>query len=399
MARALHGPVGAGAAQAPVPRAVPRRLTNDDLMDGMLTMMGGVDSDHCTGYAGGGPELRLVDEAINLRLWRDLGSGRVEQSNLYQAPAKLAGSGCTRFAPYLRADATRPGSIRPDGYGLRSWTFDRDSDLVSASAQSWVDGSSPIPPHRSMRVLTVPHAAAAIVNGALPPAFEAGKGDIWVLEFILAGSGEGIGRLGGLREGGVANEGWREPGAPGWRWATMNWYEDGALAVNRSINEDRIQLPSDLAAFAIDPAAIKLRMAPRRDSAAVVGAAGIDAYISRLAAATRDAGDRAGGCGTGQLLGSCWAFSWDEAMQLVWEERQGCVWEGVAGGPGPVIEQLYPDCSYCRQPIDLRALAEAGHPRVTFEAGTVLRDGAVGRWLLTYSLQVRLCGPARMGSA
>jgi hypothetical protein len=55
------------------------------------------------------------------RLWRDLGSGRVEQSNLYQAPAKLAGSGCTRFAPYLRADATRPGSIRPDGYGLRSW--------------------------------------------------------------------------------------------------------------------------------------------------------------------------------------------------------------------------------------------------------------------------------------
>jgi hypothetical protein len=101
-----------------------------------------------------------------------------------------------------------------------------------------------------------------------------------------------------------------------------------------------MQLPSDLAAFAIDPAAIKLRMAPRRDSAAVVGAAGIDAYISRLAAATRDAGDRAGGCGTGQLLGSCWAFSWDEAMQLVWEERQGCVWEGVAGGPGPVIEQV-----------------------------------------------------------
>jgi hypothetical protein len=45
MARALHGPVGAGAAQAPVPRAVPRRLTNDDLMDGMLTMMGGVDSE------------------------------------------------------------------------------------------------------------------------------------------------------------------------------------------------------------------------------------------------------------------------------------------------------------------------------------------------------------------
>lgn len=40
-----------------------------------------------------------------------------------------------------------------------------------------------------MRVLSVPGAAVAIVNGALPPAFEAGKGDIWVLEFIFGVSG------------------------------------------------------------------------------------------------------------------------------------------------------------------------------------------------------------------
>jgi len=54
-----------------------------------------------------------------------------------------------------------------------------------ASAEGWLDGSGPTPPHRSMRVLTVPHEAVAIINGALPSAFEPGKGDIWVLEFIF----------------------------------------------------------------------------------------------------------------------------------------------------------------------------------------------------------------------
>jgi len=78
------------------------------------------------------------------RLWRELppaptdeSSTSIEQANLYQAPDKMAGSACTRFAPYLRADATRPGAVRADGYGLRSWTFDAGSELVAVSG-GWV---------------------------------------------------------------------------------------------------------------------------------------------------------------------------------------------------------------------------------------------------------------------
>ncbi len=84
------------------------------------------------GARGGGADAAPAPAPrVRRRLWRDVGGGAIEQANLYQAPDKMAGGGCTRFAPYLRADATRPGGIRPDGYGLRSWTFDEASDLVS----------------------------------------------------------------------------------------------------------------------------------------------------------------------------------------------------------------------------------------------------------------------------
>ncbi|GBF89174.1 hypothetical protein Rsub_01891 [Raphidocelis subcapitata] len=383
-----------------------RRPTSEELMASMLTLLGGVGSPGAntgyTGYAGewltwevlpaspgagdddggngggGGARggaaepraadeagagagaapavpraLQLVDDAVNIRLWREEagpGRRRIEQANLYQAPEKMAGSACTRFAPYLRADATRPGAVRPDGYGLRSWTFDAGSELVSPSAAAWLDGP---PPSRAMRVLAVPSEAAAIVNGALPAAFVAGRGDIW------------------------------DPASEERRWASMNWYEDGLLVVNRSINEDRIELPADLASVRLDPAALRARMAPRRDSAPLAHAGGADGYVLSRA----DWGGELGG-GVSEA-GTATVFSWDGEMRLVREEGVPCRWGEARGGPGPVVEQVYPDCSYCSQPADLRALAAAGGTEVTFEAGAVLRDGGVARWLLTYGLQGR----------
>jgi len=185
-------------------------------------------------------------------------------------------------------------------------------------------------------------------------------------------------------------------------------------------------------------------MAPRRDSAAIIGGGGIDAHVTGgvtgdTSGGWGDAMGDEGGGKEGVVDGSCAGFvrfRWDEGMRLVREEGKGCEWGVARGGPGPVVQRVrgaggvgwwlgggapdmqlhhkstglstpfivpdakphltnparskvYPDCSYCRQPPDLRALVTASAREVTFEAGTVLRDGGVGRWLLTYDLQVR----------
>ena len=72
------------------------------------------------------------------------------------------------------------------------------------------------------------------------------------------------------------------------------------------------QLPSDLASYTIDPAAIRARMPPPRDPAAVIGPSGVDAYVA--------AGLEGRGGGGGKLAGSWRAFTWDEGMGLVEEE-------------------------------------------------------------------------------
>jgi hypothetical protein len=149
--------------------------------------------------------------------------------------------------------------------------FDAGSELVSADAAAWLAGP---PPSRSMRVLAVPSEAAAIVNGALPAAFESGRGDIWVLEFIFkvgkrclrarGGSsllGPGWQRPAGARRrqarasppaprlplgaavrprsprvhhaaAGSGMHGSQDPASDERRWASMNWYEDGILVVS-----------------------------------------------------------------------------------------------------------------------------------------------------------------------
>jgi hypothetical protein len=175
------------------------------------------------------------------------------------------------------------------------------------------------------------------------------------------------------------------------------------------------QLPADLAAYTIDPKAIRAGMAPRREPGAVIGSGGIDGYAASIA-----------GSG-GALRGKRWAFALDgDALVL---EEADCVWGGAKGGPGPLSEQVgqlavcsdwplmcvalgrvaylaqgsscnlatrpnwqcavpvskltgcdprltplqvYPDCSFDRIPLSLRALADAGEREVTFEAGTVL---------------------------
>jgi hypothetical protein len=55
----------------------------------------------------------------------------------------------------------------------------------------------------------------------------------------------------------------QEAGHDDRRWSSMNWYELGVLAVNRSINEDVAALPEDLDSRHIDPK--DFPFAPRRD--------------------------------------------------------------------------------------------------------------------------------------
>lgn len=61
-----------------------------------------------------------------------------------------------------------------------------------------------------------------------------------------------------------------------------------------------------------------------------------------------------------------------------------CAVTGVSGGSSSsslvsrdlssvLMQQSYPDMSYCRVPRDIRSLVDAGRPTVVFEAGTVLR--------------------------
>jgi hypothetical protein len=66
--------------------------------------------------------------------YADAASRSVKQSNLYQAPDKMAGPS-TRFLPYLTGNAM---SGRPDGYGLRVWQFKPDSDLINVSTTYYV---------------------------------------------------------------------------------------------------------------------------------------------------------------------------------------------------------------------------------------------------------------------
>ncbi|KAF8061957.1 hypothetical protein HT031_004217 [Scenedesmus sp. PABB004] len=346
------------AAQAPRPSAGARHPSAQECFDDMLTMLGGLDDSRLVGYAGqwatwdvsagGAAPPALIDASVNIRLWRmtDRGAQTLKQSNLYQRPAKMAGPS-TRFLPYLSGN-TMEG--RADGYGLREWSFGPDSDMLSPDASAW--RAAPGAGERSMRVLSVPGRAATIVNGALPSGFEAGHvPPIWVLEFIV-----------------------KEPGSDARRWASMAWYEHGRLAVSRSINEDAAALPDDLEARSIDPAAFVF--APRRDGEL----GGIERHMAS---------------GAASRAGAATAFTYGADGRLA-VESAACAWSlGAAaafapGAPaaapaaGGLAEQDFPDWSYSRVPRDLPALIAAGLPRVTFEAGTVLGDGSVSRWLLTY---------------
>jgi hypothetical protein len=319
----------------------------------------------------------LIDDGINIRLWRitDPATFTVQQSNLYQTPAKMAGPS-TRFLPYLAGNTM---SGRPHGYGLRVWNFTPDSALTSPDAQAW--RGNPSAAESSMRVLTVPQVATTIINGALPSGFEEShQPRFWVLEFII-----------------------KEAASSERRWASMNWYELGQLVVNRSINEDLTTMSDDLETRCIDPSQYRDAFKPRR--AELID--DIDTHVKDHVSSE----------------GSATAFSYDADLQLTictfpcsWTRGAAVQFEapgvqledaqyasqhpsnaapGVSGGPSSssgvssdlsavLMQQSYPDLSYCRVPRDIKSLVEAGRPTVVFEAGSVLRDGTVGRWLLEY---------------
>jgi len=312
----------------------------------MCTLLGGVGERDHTGYAGqwhtwevtpGSSIPKQIDSSVNIRLWRilDPSSMEVQQSNLYQAPDKMAGPS-TRFAPYLTGN-TMAG--RADGYGLRVWSFTPESDLANPDSSAW--RTDPVLAERSMKVLSVPHQAATIINGSLPSGFEEDHAPrFWVLEFIA-----------------------RESGDPGRRWASMAWYELGQLVVTRAINEDLVKIPGEpaLEEKFIDPKDIDF--APRREGTIE----DIEGYYHSKCFSP----------------GTFTSFSYDDDMQLLMAEGQ-CSWEERQAGPGGVLHQAFPDWSYCRLPRDLPAAVKEG-PNITFEAGTVMRDGSIARWLLTYN--------------
>lgn len=86
-----------------------------------------------------GPQ--LIDDSINIRLWRLAERGRddvLEQGNLYQSPKAMSGPS-TRFRPYLTGNAMEG---RPDGYGLRSWLFAADGELLNVCGGCmWGEGA------------------------------------------------------------------------------------------------------------------------------------------------------------------------------------------------------------------------------------------------------------------
>lgn len=49
-----------------------------------------------------------------------------------------------------------------------------------------------------------------------------------------------------------------------------------------------------------------------------------------------------------------------------------------------LMQQSYPDLSYCRVPRDIRSMVESGRPTIVFEAGTVLRSVTVILLFLCY---------------
>eukprot|EP00775_Hariotina_reticulata_P007230 gene7230-7443_t len=364
-APAAHSPPTAGSIE-------PRRITAKECFSDMCSMLGGLNEEQNVGYAGqwvtwdvspaaaeaaGTPGPLLIDTSINIRLWRivDAASSTVQQSNLYQTPDKMAGPS-TRFAAYLAGNTM---SGRPDGYGLRVWNFHPTSDMVNVGKQAWgvnrlkPDGSvwrmQPGSAEGAMRVLTVPGAATTIINGSMPSSFDDGHMPrFWVLEFII-----------------------KESGSAARRWASMNWYELGELVVDRSINEDVYTLPGQLDDLFVDPSSITFQ--PRREG---TFAEDIEAWVSAN--------------GFNKQQGSATVFAYDRDLQLT-VSSCSCTWssEVVAlaadEAAGGIQQQAYPDWSYCRVPKNLKSLVASGKHRAVFEAGTLLRDGSLARWLLEYS--------------
>eukprot|EP00878_Enallax_costatus_P001749 GHUV01001905.1.p1 GENE.GHUV01001905.1~~GHUV01001905.1.p1 ORF type:complete len:466 (+),score=104.33 GHUV01001905.1:323-1720(+) len=378
-----------------------------EVFDAMTTMLGGLEETNHVGYAGqwrtwdvsaataadssssssnSGPGSSvptqissagvLIDDGINIRLWRitDKESYTVQQSNLYQTPAMMAGPS-TRFLPYLSGNTM---SGRPDGYGLRVWNFKPDSALTSPDARAW--RGNPSAAESSMCVLTVPHTATTIINGALPSGFEEShQPRFWVLEFII-----------------------KEANKSDRRWASMNWYELGQLVVNRSINEDHTTLPDDLDARFIDPKHYQERWQPRRTE--LIG--DIEDYASKHI-------DREGTATTFsydadlQLTSCTHPCSWTKGAALQFEapgmqledaqyaaQHQEHAAPGASGKSSSLVngsdlssvlmQQSYPDMSYCRVPRNIESMVDSGRPTIVFEAGSVLRDGSLGRWVLEY---------------
>ena len=62
-------------------------------------------------------------------------------------------------------------------------------------------------------------------------------------------------------------------------------------------------------------------------------------------------------------------------------------------GPGQLLTQQVQDCTYIRIPRSIKQAVELEDQAasITFEAGTLLPGGALGRWLLVYS-----CSRARL---
>jgi hypothetical protein len=87
-----------------------------------------------------------------------------------------------------------------------------------------------------------------------------------------------------------------------------------------------------------------------------------------------------------QQEGTATAFELTPGSASITHTTRPCSWAGHVAGPGRLLTQHVQDCTYLRIPRSIKQAVEgqAGAGTITFDCGTLLPDGSLGRWLLVY---------------
>jgi hypothetical protein len=80
------------------------------------------------------------------------------------------------------------------------------------------------------------------------------------------------------------------------------------------------------------------------------------------------------------------AFDLTPGSTAITRTTRPCSWTDHVAGPGQLLTQHVQDGTYLRIPRSVRQAVEGqpGADTITFDCGTLLPDGSLGRWLLVY---------------